>query len=281
MSGHGGNANMFAFNLVMAFPLVLALMLSKGSFLGRGFYSGVVFIAVSGIMVSLSRSAYLSMAMMVTFWLVRFRRPQYAIPMLIGGAVALMLAPESFFARLSTLSAEGPSDASAQKRLEMLGPVLDAFLTNPLVGIGLMRFVPFTYEHGYDVHGVIHNAFLQVGAEQGLLGLIPFLAITMLAWRDYGRSWRTAQRMRMHKDPELRGLALRSLLFQMSMVGVLTMSMFQPTMRHKGLWILFAVSAVMLKLVRRRTQTLAAQAVPQPPGPEAPLGSHATEPVRA
>jgi O-antigen ligase len=91
----------------------------------------------------------------------------------------------------------------------------------------------------------VHNAFLDVAAEEGLLGLVPFIAVTVLSWRDFTRASRAGRKQR--GDARLQ---VRAVLLQTAMLGSLLVSQFQPTQRSKGLWLLFALSTVMARMAR-------------------------------
>jgi hypothetical protein len=49
----------------------------------------------------------------------------------------------------------------------------------------------------------------------------------------------------------------RAFFVQVAFVPVLIMGLMQPSNRHKGFWLLFALSTVMLALVRKRLAELA------------------------
>jgi O-antigen ligase len=255
LGGQGGNPNQLAFNLLIAMCAAFALFYTHRSMLVRGFALAVVGFCLVGIIGSLSRSAYLAVALMGLFWILRFGRYdllRYTLPLTVLLGIALVLAPESFWLRLDTIFTEGPRDYSAASRIENIPLAFTAFASNPILGVGLLGFRTWSFEQGTPTH-VVHNAFLQIAADQGLLGLIPFVAIMVLTWLDLSRAWSLARRYGVRlQDAELRGLGVRAVMLQVAFLGVLVASQFQTSMRHKGLWLLVALSTVSLGLVRAR-----------------------------
>jgi O-antigen ligase len=177
--------------------------------------------------------------------------------------------------RLSTLTPEGiREDSSALGRFQMFPDAFRAFASNPITGVGLVGYIPWAVEHGTNPHG-IHSAFLQVFAEHGLLGFVPFVAIVVLTWSQFTRAWRLARRGGARRDPELRGLEIRALLLQIGFAGAIVMSLAQPSTHHKSLWLLFALSTPVLELVRKRARALVPAEAQPPPGWEPGFGAPA------
>lgn len=257
--GAGGNPNMLAFNLCLVIPMCMAMFMSTRKSLARMFYLVGIGVSVAGIVVSLSRSGFLAIAAMGSLWMARNRRVQYILPMFLAVVIMLLLVPEGWIERIGTISLD-PTDQSAKSRLDALPAIFDAFLSSPIVGIGLIQFITFSLEHGYSHANVIHNAFLEVLAEQGLLGFVPFIVIHMIVWLELGRSYRAARRLRMHRDPELIALGLRAGLLQIAFLGAIVMAMFAPSQAHKGLWLMFALGTAVWTQTRRRVQTVLAEA---------------------
>lgn len=256
--GHGGNPNMLAFNLCLAIPMCIALFMSTRRSLAHLFYLSAIGVGVAGIVVSLSRSGFLALATMGAVWMARNRRVHYILPAVAGAALLLLLVPDTYYERIGTISLD-PEDRSAQSRIDTVPAALGAFVSSPLVGIGLIRFVPFSFERGYDHHNVIHNAFLEVLAEQGLLGFVPFMALHVILWFELARTFRFARRLRARGDPELTALGLRAGLLQIAFLGAMVMAMFAPSQSHKGLWLMFALGTAIWTMARQRVVILLAE----------------------
>jgi O-antigen ligase len=262
LAGEGSSPNLLAFNLLVATSGAAALHFSARTQRSRWLYRGLIAVMTAGVVGTLSRSAYVAVVVMAGLWAVRFRRVgfiQYALPGLVLLVLAAVFAPKSAVERVETLTPEGfVQDESALGRIKMFGETYRAFASNPITGVGLAGYIEWAVRHE-DEPGGIHSAFLNLLAEQGLLGFVPFAAITILSWREFTRAWRRARRLGSRSDEELRALELRALFLQIGFAGALVMSLAQPSMHNESLWLLFALSTVVLTLVRERERSLAPQ----------------------
>jgi O-antigen ligase len=273
LTGEGGNPNLLAFNLLIAIAGTASLYFTATSRLRKVLCLGALAIMPVGVVFTLSRSGVIGLVAMGAFWAARFRRLgflRYAAPFLVLAVLAVAFMPENAVKRLSTLTPEGiQSEGSAHGRLTMWFGAAAALMHNPITGVGLNGYKAFAWEH--DLRGTgIHSAYLEVLAEHGLLGFVPWVAIFVLSWSEFSLAWRSARRPRARGDPELQVLALRAGLLQIGFLGVLVMGLAQPSMRHKGLWLLFALSTGVLALVRERLRALELVPEPEPVGWSAP-----------
>ena len=253
--GQSGGPNNLAFNLVLSLPVVLAYLYSSQRRGARIMWGACAVFMLLGIGATLSRAGLLAIPAMGLLWAVRLRLGnvvRYAFPVVcLVVAVALFL-PDTVAERAATLSPVGArQDDSIQSRVTTGKLALQAFAESPVLGIGLLRFVSYAVDHGAAHVNVIHNAYLDVATEQGLIGFIPYLAITLLAWRHFSEAIRLARGQR-RSDPRAFWFEIRAVMLQISLLGVLVISQFQPTGRYKGLWLLFALSTVLPRLVRER-----------------------------
>lgn len=268
LTGEGGNPNLLAFNLLIALSGTASLYFTTKSRGRKVLYLGALAIIPIGVVATASRSGIVALGSMAVFWAVRFRRIgflRYAGPILALLILAAAFAPEGVQKRLATLTPQGvQEEGSARGRLLMWYGVAHAFVTNPITGIGLDAYKTFAWNESLHSTG-LHSAYLQVLGEQGLLGFVPWMAILFLGWREFSRAWAGARHLRARGDPELGILALRAGLLQIGYFGVLVMSLAQPSMRHKGLWQLLALSTVVLGLVRARIRALEPSEAAAPP----------------
>jgi O-antigen ligase len=269
LTGEGGNPNLLAFNLLIAIAGTASLYFTTTSRLRRVLCLGALAIMPIGVVLTLSRSGLIGLVTMGTFWAARFRRLgflRYAAPFLILFVLAVLFMPENAVKRLSTLTPEGiQSEGSAHGRLTMWFGAAAALLHNPITGVGLHGYKNFAWDH--DLRGTgLHSAYLQVLAEHGLLGFVPWVAILVLSWNEFSVAWRSARGPRARDDLELQVLGLRAGLLQIGFLGILVVSSAQPSMRHKGLWLLLALSTAVLGLVRERLRALEPAAAHEPAG---------------
>lgn len=266
-SGIGGNANQAAANLLMALPMAYVLLVKTRSWLQRVVLVGSAAALLAGAFATASRSAFLGMIAMAGVWWFRFRGVQnfrYAIVVLVFLIGAVIFAPTGYLTRIQSLG-QLKGDAPVNPRTESIeGRAFTyllagrAFLSNPILGVGARQFRPWVREHHPEVgwSNVVHNAILEVAVDQGLIGVIPYLAILILTWRDFSRAQRAAKRWRGQTDSELTALYLRAVFIQIGFLMILVVVQFHPGAYWKGMWAMFALSTVVLGLVRRRIREL-------------------------
>jgi O-antigen ligase len=175
--------------------------------------------------------------------------------MFLAVGIALF-SPQFFRDRVEsfTRAESRAEDTSIQKRMGMNRDAVRAFASSPLVGVGVVGFGTWGLREGtrgisYGPGTTIHNAYLAVAAEQGLFGLIPFLLILTLAWRNF--SWvRRVARVHGRAFPELSQLGLRATFIQIAFFGGLIENFFQPTVMHKSAWMLVGLATAVAGLTR-------------------------------
>lgn len=261
MGGLGGNPNEAAGYIAVALPLCVAFFSTSRSLLIRAAVAtSLVLLVVAGFS-TLSRALFLAIPAMWLFGALRLGRIdflRYGLLSIILAAVLLAVVPGSVRDRIATLgSGEVSKDTSVQSRVQINRIGLEAFLEHPVEGVGRRNFMNWAIVEGTPAGNVIHNMYLNVAAEQGLIGLIPFLAIVWLAWSEFSISYRLARRRR---DPELETLRVRAALMQTSYLGMLILGLFHPTLEFKGLWLFLALSTVVRDLVERRLRILQPEA---------------------
>jgi len=175
--------------------LLLVARLAAGNGRHRPWYWAGLVVVVWAMLLTLTRGAWV--AFMVTlsiFALVRARRRLGLV--LAAAGIALLLffnfAPESWTSRMRSIA--NVRDPSNYDRLCMADAAFYMISERPLFGIG-----PEMVRHRYPLYRHptaprfnvphLHNTFLQLAAEQGLLSLAAYLWLMLggltLAWRGY------------------------------------------------------------------------------------------------
>jgi len=289
--GLAGQENLLGAEMTVAFAFALAAFFSSGRLSRKVVAAGGAAFALMGVALSLSRSAFVAIGVMWLFWVYRSGRTgtiRYAIPALLLGLAALVATPESVENRFETMTdpAQRQKDSSVQGRFTMGLWAVRALASNPLLGVGANRFAAWVHEQpgtsGMPWH-TIHNAYLYIGAEQGLLGLIPFLALLILSWRDYSRCWRLGHARRGLRDERLQEYTTYALYLQLGLLSLMVGGLFHQQHRLKSLWTVMALSPVLMALVRARLQELRAQwEVPdESRAPTTPADGHSLAPSHA
>lgn len=271
-AGFGGGANQHAGNLLTALPLAYALFFSVRQKVLKPMLVTAVLIMSAGVVAAASRSAFLAALGMGGVWMMRFRRPsdlKYVIAMALVIVVGVFAAPRAYMSRIATIKdafaslVSGDSRPSPEveigNRVEVMRAAVGAFVSSPF-GAGVGNFGPWAVKNGYKMPAdvSVHNAVLQVGAELGIVGVVPYLAIVVMTWTQLSRARRLANRFRVLGDTELAYLGLRAVMVQIGFIGIAVVAQFQPGMIWKGMWGMFGISTALLGVTERRIRQLRA-----------------------
>ncbi|MDE2931291.1 MAG: O-antigen ligase family protein [Chloroflexota bacterium] len=218
MRAHGtfGQPNPYGGYLALILPIALAIALSAPRHHIRLLGWGVSIALALGIVVSLSRGAWLgTLAALSVVWLLESQRNRPgAIVLAYCGFTATLIVlilgviPEAILSRVTDLFVYGSRLAQELRA----GPNADnwailervsqwyagwqMFAENPYLGVGIGN-----YPKAYEVYalpgwptgvGHAHNYYLNLAAEGGVLTLTAFLLFLGLAWYLSIRAWRRA-----------------------------------------------------------------------------------------
>ncbi|MDD3661790.1 MAG: O-antigen ligase family protein [Candidatus Dojkabacteria bacterium] len=198
--------------LVMVY-LVLIVRIEK-AFLERRTKVGLVLIAAAvlvlvGIMVTWSRTAWLVAGVITATWVVhllrklawRVKKSILAVILVVGTAGLLWFFFGSgtirgaVYSRLIEQSSS--SDISVTQRTELAGRAVDIFRENPVFGVGPGRFIialsqdPVLTDSGIRLMQPVHNVFLLILAETGVVGIILLVYAIALCFRRIRWSWQS------------------------------------------------------------------------------------------
>jgi O-antigen ligase len=187
------NPNDLALMLNMIWPLAAGLLLATRTGIPRLVLAGVITLNIGAVIVTFSRSGFLTLAATVFVYLWRVaRRPQRGWAVV---AVALMLLslpflPAGYTQRIATIgdtksdpSADPAAIQSKEQRWSGMTAAVALIGKNPVIGAGLgMDVLALNAERGPEwTH--VHNVYLQYGVDLGLPGVIVFVWLLVLCLR--------------------------------------------------------------------------------------------------
>ena len=211
------NPNDLALNMVSILPLAVFLTLREGSPLRRLTAAGCAFCMLGAVIVSHSRSGALGLAAMaIVFGCFAIRRrPAAVIGTVLLCALAAPLLPSSYWQRLASITNDAEDDTgSKEARTILLHESAQAFLENPLTGVGAGQFKNWNPDGRLQPWRESHDVLLQVGAELGIFGLACFLyliaagALAVRRTRQLLRRARLALRQRTGASATAKRLAV-------------------------------------------------------------------------
>ena len=292
--GLGGDPNHYSYDAAVSIPIALMYFSMVRSGFARILLIGFGALVVIGIMTTLSRSGVVAAGAALAFWMLRFRRfdvLRVAIPLVAGSVVIMFLTSPKWVERMLSIGAvvseDEEADSSVRSRLVVGEYAIWALVENPLFGVGYRNFGPWGVEKVREYRqsgrgdvlsktetglvksgGAIHNSYLHVAAEMGLVGLISYLTFLALGWADFSRGFRTAKKF--PDDPVLSRAYYYAAFLQISYFATLIDNMFLSSVRFKSAWMLIAVSTVILRVIRSRMAEIAATPSSLPEVPPIP-----------
>jgi putative inorganic carbon (hco3(-)) transporter len=267
LRGALGDPNYLAASIVAALGLVLGLATEPSRRRAR-----IVLLATAGVLVvaliaTESRGGLAAAAVMLVSALVIMRRGARPVGMLLLLACVVglsLVAAPSAWQRLTSTEDEGNG------RVGLTTVAGRMVRDNPALGVGLgnfgqhspryvlepgsMKFVDLIAERKLPPH----NAYLQMLAETGPVGLLLFVGFGGICLRE---AWRARRRFQMLRERALAALASAVLV---ASIGALAASAFLSNGSDVQLWLLLAMGPALAVIARRRAAA---------PRPAAPLPS--------
>jgi O-antigen ligase len=171
------NPNDLALNMVVFLPLATFSAMRPVSMIKRLVAAGCALFMLGAIVASGSRGGFLGFAAMLLV-LAAFAVRQRPALVVTGALVvfcALPVLPESYWRRIESITDSSKDDfGSGDARKRLFGESFDAFLANPLTGVGAGEFKDWNPEKRVEAWHESHNVWLQVGSELGIFGLAVF-----------------------------------------------------------------------------------------------------------
>lgn len=192
--------NDYAMYLTTATPFMLALLFSRVSRLHKVLVAMAFSFTIPGMLVSLSRgswSSFLIIFITVSILAIRSRRvsPRTVFMVFcVALAILLLLTVASWGMVMSRLTSD--DGGSAQSRVVLAKGAIAVIQDYPVWGVGLNNYslVMANYDRAsflaWQSLAIVHNIFLLIAAETGLLGLAAFVSFMVSVWL---KAWRVVR----------------------------------------------------------------------------------------
>jgi probable O-glycosylation ligase (exosortase A-associated) len=259
--------NDLALALCMIIPLMRYLQLhSAKKFVRAGLGAAMLLTGIS-VLGTYSRGGLIALAIVAGALFVKSRRRLTVIAVVIVlGFVAWNFMPAKWMAKMNTLH-NATETGSGETRIQSYQFAVNLALHRPLVGGGFEVYRDTSMWQQYAPDGstprAVHDIYLRVLAEHGFPGLILFLALLYVSWRNC-----TQVRKRTRNVPEMKWLFDLASMVQVSLVGFMAAGTFLPMPYFDLSLQLMALSAALATYCKREVEALqspkgeAAAAVP-------------------
>ncbi len=249
-SAGASNHNPTTAALILVAGIIMAATLALEHPRLRALTMAAAAVGVVAIIYSYARSALLVLLAVAPLIAWRHRRSRYLAfslaVMLALAAAALPMVPEGYAERLAALG-DLDRDYTLWRRVGYNIIGLDLVAQNPLFGVGPGNFPQHYLDPDYRympgrtlTPRVLHNMYLGIAAEVGMVGLLAFLGVVVSSLVRLTRSVMRAA------DPGDRAVAA-AILF--GLIGFLIGSVVTPSQFLKSTWILIGLAAAHARLV--------------------------------
>jgi O-antigen ligase len=234
------NPNDLATALDLLLPFAVVLMLIGKGF-ARLFYLACAAIMAIGVLVTLSRGGFLGLIAsggLLLWKLGRGRRLKTILGAAMICGILFAAMPGGYGARIATIfNNDQDQTGSAQLRRELMERAASIAISRPIVGVGMGNF------HIYSIREKeAHNAYLEIAAELGVMGLIAYLIVIFAPLRSLHRIERQTRGMRSKSEQEMYWL---SVSIQAAFIAYMVCSFFASI---QYLWHLYYTAAYAVAL---------------------------------
>ncbi len=277
VQGTLGHPNSYAMYLMAAIPLLFALLFCAAPRSIKLLAGGAVLLGAVGVLLSLSRSGWASLALALTVVMalaVWRKRMHPGTALLIASGMALALFGLNLLMdNLIGLRLTSGDQGSAASRLPLAQTALKVIGDHPWLGAGLNNYRHMLPLYNASGSTVVHNVYLLIAAETGVLGLAAFLLLLAVMLRH---AWRLASS---HADDAqwIVGAGACAALAGLMVWGMTDYALLGAGLVTKQFWLLAAlVSGMSAYAARRQAAAAAGRVIGQPVGRRATRGEAAS-----
>lgn len=186
-----GDNNALALALCMILPLMRYLQLHAERKIVRvGLGTGMLFTGIA-VLGTYSRGGLIGLAIVAGALFLKSRRRLVVVLVILAvGATAYHFMPPQWTARMDTLHHASKTD-SGETRIQSWEFAANVAIHHPLVGGGFDDYQNPSFWNAYAPEGsiqrAIHSIYFRVVSEQGFPGLLLFLLLLFVSWRNCGR----------------------------------------------------------------------------------------------
>ena len=176
------NPNDLALNMVVFLPPAVYFAFGARTLPRKLIAAACALFMVGAIIASGSRGGFLGfvvMLLVLAAFLVR-TRPLAVVAGVLVVMCALPVLPSSYWRRLASITDSSKDDfGSAEARKTLMRESWQAYLENPVVGVGAGEFKDWNNDRRIEAWHEADNVWLQVGAELGTVGLAVYFFLVL------------------------------------------------------------------------------------------------------
>lgn len=251
LGGPLGDPNYYAQIIVVLLPLAVDRFWNENMWILKVLSAWALLVCSFALIMTFSRGGFL--AFIVAFFLMIVRRPTRIPSILIGVITVIVIfpfIPSNYYERMSSILNLLPSsrkggytDESFQGRISENLVAWDMFRESPILGVGIGNYNTHYQEYSHKL-GIdprledrsAHNLYLEIAAEQGLLGLVVFGIMITLTLHQIIKAEALFGQL------ENKNMANLVVAIGVSFVTYLFSSIFLHDAYSRYLWVLFGLT---------------------------------------
>lgn len=244
--------NTLAVTILMIMPMMVYLYKFPPHPLVGKIMPACIFLSLISVVGSQSRGAVLAiLAVGGFFWWRSRAKLLTGILFLVLALFGFIFMPQSWHDRMATIT-EYQQDSSAMERLRAWKYSFNAANAR-ITGAGFNSWSQENYAKWAPGTGrayVAHSIYFSVLADSGWPGLIMFLAVLFMVWRQLGRVIRVTQ-----DDPERQDYNFLARMLQISVMAYMSGGAFLSLSYFDLMWHIMAITVAMTQLTRGLSPT--------------------------
>lgn len=257
--GTVNDPNYFGQLLLVLVPLAVWASLNGRTWRGKSFGVAALLLLLAAIGLTFSRGAYLGAVIVLGVYAMYLRLDaRYLLILPLVGAL-LYVAPPEFRARFGTLDEMLPgnnagayADGSLQGRTVKAEIALTMVADNPILGVGRGNYRLHYRDYINEIEGAgsnterdAHSLYLEVAAEQGIIGLAVFVGLLATVW---GRLRKAEQLFAAADEHRMAALAVA---VKVGFLGYLVTSLFLHGAYGYMLWLQVGMAVALVVIAQR------------------------------
>lgn len=247
--------NFFALSLIMTIPITINEVSLTKSKLWKVLSAVMFLVIIFATLATFSRGGLVTLIVVMIFMFSKTKKSVlFVLPIIIISGFAFAI-----FVSTATIQVEPLGLASGQRisalvyRLSAMRSAFHVFMDHPLFGVGVGNFIRYYHQYSilpssYSVF-VAHNMYLEILANLGLIGFIPFSSIIILS---YIATLRAQKAARAKGNTTMCGLAK---VCQGMLLTFIVGGLFLGTQFYKHFWIALALSVVTEKVTNKESSS--------------------------
>ena len=218
-AGLASNPNDLGLLLDMSLPLVWYAYQTAKTAVTRYMALLTIIVAAGTVIITFSRGAFVGLLVVagLAVWkLGKGKRIQIFVLIAVLLPVMLVVLPGGYSDRITSIFYSDMDDGSRDERIKLMEVGVASMIENPL-GVGLGMNILSSVDSGTGWH-VIHNAYLQVGVELGIVGFSLYLLLI----------WKTYQGLTSIEQSPVRSVADLAFAIRLSLIAFAVVGLFAP-----------------------------------------------------